>query len=332
MSMPIRMRKVPALKDLKALQYFVRVAELGSFSRAAEALRLTQPAVSRKVRRLEAELGVELLYRKGHQLAVTEAGDILLSRSRDLARQAEKAWDDARAGAATPSGSLAVGTANIIGQLLLPDVLSEYRSQFPDVRVHVSEGYSGFLEEWLLDRRIDVGLFWGRPSSGEINVRPLMSVEMCLIAPPRPLKQWEGSAGLGDACTLRQVVQAPLILPALPHALRLLAETSAAKYGARLNVAMEVDGLALANELVRAGLGYTLMTHPGAQEDHHLNKVRSIPIRSPSVNWVLSFAMRRDTRPSQAIRAFHRAVHQACSRKIQVGELRGRLSPIGALA
>jgi len=319
------------VKDLKALQYFVQVAELGSFSRAAEVLRLTQPAVSRKVRRLEAELGVELLYRKGRQLAVTEAGDILLSRSRDLARQASKVWDDVRAGAATPSGSLAVGSANIIGQLLLPDVLSQYCSHFPDVRMHVSEGYSGFVEEWLLDRRIDAGLLWGRPRSGEINVWPLMSVEMCLIAPPRPLKEWEGSGGLGATCTLRQVIQAPLILPALPHALRLLAETSAEKYGARLNVAMEVDGLALANELVRAGLGYTLMTHPGAQEDQHRNKVRSIPIRSPAVNWVLSFAMLRDTRPSQAIQEFHRAVHQTCSRKIQLGELKGRLSPISAL-
>jgi LysR family nitrogen assimilation transcriptional regulator len=319
------------MKDLKALQYFVQVAEMGSFSRAAEILRLTQPAVSRKVRRLESELGVELLYRKGRHLIVTEAGGILLARSRDLARQASKVWDDVRAGADKPSGSLAVGTANIIGQLLLPDVLSQYVMRFPDVRLHVSEGYSGFVEEWILDRRIDVGLFWGRPRSSQINVWPLMSVEMCLIAPPLHLPQWEGSAGLGDTCTLRQVLQVPLILPALPHALRLLAESSAEKYGTPLNVSMEIDGLALANELVRAGAGYTLMTHPGVQEDRHQNKVRSIPIRSPSVNWVLSLAMLRDTRPSQAIQEFYRAVHETCSRKIKVGELKGRLSPLAKL-
>ncbi len=313
------------MSDLKALRYFVRVAETGSFSRAANALGVTQPAVSRMVRRLEADLGVELLHRSGRESAVTEAGEILLARARDLELQASRLWDDVRAGADTPSGSLSIGVANIIGQLLLPSVLPEFRRRFPAVRLHVSEGYSGFVEEWLMERRIEAALLWGSPRSSDIDIKPLISVDMCLIAPPRPLPEWEGASGLGPSCTMRQVLQLPLILPALPHALRLMAETAAQKAGVQLGIAMEVEGLALAAELVRAGAGYSLMTHPGPQNEFRRDRVRVLPIRSPSRQWILSFATLRATRSTAAVRELYRCVREACERKVQAGELIARI-------
>jgi LysR family nitrogen assimilation transcriptional regulator len=313
------------MPDLKSMQYFVQVAELGSFSKAAMLLRLTQPAVSRQVRKLEGEIGVPLLYRKGRNVAPTEAGQILLARAKELDREASKICEDVRAGALRPSGKLSLGVANIIGQLLLPSVLAEFGAKFPEVRLHVSEGYSGFVEEWLLEGRVEVGLMWGRPGSASIDLTPLMAVEMCLIAPPEPLPAWEAQP-LDSSCTMRDVVRLPLILPALPHALRLLAETAAEKAGTRLNIVYEVDGLALANEMVRAGLGYTLMTHPGPLEDIHRNKVRTIPIGSPPVNWVLSFATLKGTRSSAAIRELFDTVLRTCERKLELGELIGTLA------
>ncbi len=313
------------MPDLRSMQYFVHVAELGSFSRAADFLRLTQPAVSRQVRKLEADVGVPLLDRRGRHVVPTEAGQMLMLRARELGREASRIFEDVRAGADKPAGSLAVGVSTVIGNLLLPAVVASFVGRFPGVRLHVSEGYSGFVEEWLEQGRIDVGLLWGRPKSGNLDLQPLMAVPMCLIAPPKPLRRWESARPLRETCTMREVVDLPLILPALPHALRLLAESAAGKAGKVLNVAMEVDGLPLANEMVRAGLGYTLMTHPGPLESIHSNKVRSLPIRLPEVLWVLSFATRKGTRKSPAIREFMAATLEACQVKLRRGELSGRL-------
>lgn len=311
------------MPDLKSMEYFVQVAQLGSFSRAAEVLRLTQPAVSRQVRKLESEMGVPLLYRRGRNVAPTEAGQILLSRARELCKEAAKICEDVRAGASLPSGPLSIGVANVIGQLLLPAAVASFRERCPNVRLHISEGYSGFVEEWLIDGRVDVGLIWGRPASAAIDLQPMIALDMCLIAPARPHPVWEARQPLGKYCTLQEAARLPLILPALPHALRMTAEAAAEKVGRRLNVEIEVDGVALTNELVKAGLGYTVMTHPGLTDD--VSRIRIIPISSPRMHWVLSFATLKGTRNSPAIRELFAELMNWCERKVVKGEIAGRL-------
>ncbi len=309
---------------VKSIQYFVHVAELGTFSKAANLLGLTQPAVSKLVRKLEADIGVPLLYRRGRTVAPTEAGQILLSRARDLERETSRIFDDVRAGANKPSGPLSIGVPTVIGNVLLPSTLKEFGSKFPDVRLNVFEGYSGFVEEWLQEGRVDLGLLWGRPISGGVNFTPIMAVKMCLIAPPDALPLWESEL-IGTSCRMVDVVRLPLILPAAPHALRLMAENVAAKAGVPLNLALEVNSLTLANEMVRAGLGYTLMVHPGAQQEFRTNRVRAIPLKSPEVLWVLSFATLKGTRSSSAMREFMDCVTASCKAKLESGELIGTL-------
>src|SRR6187455_2440955 len=106
--MPKSMREQPAITQLKAMHYFVHVARVGSFSAAARLLRLTQPAVSRQVRSLERAIGVPLLYRNGRNVVPTEAGEILLARAVQLEESVANAYEDVRAGAVVPSGTLAL--------------------------------------------------------------------------------------------------------------------------------------------------------------------------------------------------------------------------------
>lgn len=313
------------MANLKSMQYFVRVAELGSFSKAADVLRLTQPAVSRQIQKLEAEIGLQLLYRKGRYVSPTEAGKMLMARSKDLDREVNRIFEDVRGAASQPAGPLAIGVATLIGNLLLPSVLKDFVGNFPQVRVHVLEGYSLVVEEWLQEGRIDIGLIWGNPRSAAIDLTPMMAVKMCLIAPPSPINPWESAKPLGATCTMREVVRLPLILPALPHAMRLLAESAAKKAGMPIKIAFEIDGLPLATELVRDGLGYTLMTHSGQIDNTGNKHVRSIPVRSPEVLWVLSFATLKGTRVTPAISEFMRCVINSCTAKINTGELLGTM-------
>ena len=94
-------------------------------------LGITQPAVSRMVKRLETELGVPLLLRAGRCVALTEAGQLLVARAADLDRQARQVWEEVRAGSGTPRGRLAFGAANIVSQWLMLGVLPKYHQRFP---------------------------------------------------------------------------------------------------------------------------------------------------------------------------------------------------------
>jgi LysR family nitrogen assimilation transcriptional regulator len=315
--------------NLRAIRFFGEVVRLGSFSAAAKALGVTQPAVSRQVRNLEREIGVSLLYRDGRQVAPTEAGEVLRRRALDLDQAAQRAYDDVRAGATVPSGRLSIGASNIIGSILLPPVVARLRDLHPALTLDLSEGHSGVVEEWVTTGRIDVGLVWGKPKSPEINIEPLLALEMSVIAPARPVPGHEARGPIREIA-LADIVRLPMILPASPNSLRLLAESAAEKAGRPLNVAMEVNGLSLSLELVKAGLGYTLMSHATPPDGSSAKRVRVIRIVGPRVHWVLSLATRRGSRDTAARSEVLRQIARVCKEKITAGELRGRVLPLAA--
>lgn len=313
--------------DIRSMLYFAQVARLGSFSSAARALRLTQPAVSRQVKKLERDVGVPLLYRKGRNTFPTEAGEILLSRATELHDAASRAFEDARAGATTPSGPLSIGVSNLIGQLLFPELIRRFSQNYPKVSLHISEGYSGFVEEWISQGRVDAGLIWGKPKSPDIVLNPILALEMSLIAPPVPMPDCEAGGRPLKECSMADLVRFPLILPALPHALRLFAERAAEKAKAPLNVVLEVEGLMLTKELVRDGLGYTLMAYAGDPYDVRSKNIRVIRIGPRRVRWVLSAGTRKNSRPSVAVTRFIAELQDIARTKLAKGELRGELVP-----
>jgi LysR family nitrogen assimilation transcriptional regulator len=313
--------------DVRAMLYFAQVARLGSFSQAARALRLTQPAVSRQVQKLERDVGVPLLYRKGRNAFPTEAGQILLARATELHDAANRAFEDARSGATVPSGPLSIGVSNLIGQLLFPELIRRFSENYPKVSLHISEGYSGFVEEWIAQGRVDAGLIWGKPKSPDIVLDPILALEMSVIAPPVPLPGCENAGRPIKECAFEDLVRFPLILPALPHALRLLAERVAEKAKARMNIVLEVEGLMLTKELVRAGLGYTMMAYSGDPFDVQSKSIRIIRIGPRRVHWVLSVGTRKGSRPSVAVTRFISELQEIAKAKLAKRELRGKLVP-----
>ena len=130
--------------DLRQLEIFVKVAELGSFSRAAEALFLTQPTVSEHIRTLEDELGVRLLDRLGRGAVVTRAGQLLSSyakRMLALSREARQAMD---AFQGRMSGDLQVGASTIPGEYVLPAMIGRFKEKYPDISITLLIGDSQF--------------------------------------------------------------------------------------------------------------------------------------------------------------------------------------------
>ena len=146
--------------DLKQLEYFVRVAELGSFTRAAVALDVAQPALSRQVRLLEVELRQNLLTRNGRGAAPTEAGKLLLEHGRGILHQVERAREELGRVRGALAGRVALGLPPSVAKAMAVPLIREFRQRMPDATLSISEGLSVGMQESLVTGRLDIALLY----------------------------------------------------------------------------------------------------------------------------------------------------------------------------
>ena len=147
--------------DARSLRYFQAVVELGSYSKAARFLRISQPAISRQVTSLETELGKTLLVRTGHGATPTDAGTLLFEHSQAILRQLENAASEVRNLNSDPAGSVALAVPPGAGYFLVPRLVKRFASVYPHVVLRITAGFSGFIHEALMRGRVDVACLHG---------------------------------------------------------------------------------------------------------------------------------------------------------------------------
>ena len=152
--------------DLKQLEYFVRVAELGSFTKAAQALDVAQPALSRQVRLLEVELRQNLLLRNGRGANPTEAGTLLLAHARGILHQVERAREELGRVRGALAGRVAIGLPPSLSRVLAVPLMRAFRQQLPQVSASISEGLSVNMQEWLTNGRLDIAVLYNAQAGG----------------------------------------------------------------------------------------------------------------------------------------------------------------------
>src|SRR5438105_13412592 len=170
--------------ELRSLGYFVRIAELGSITRAAAHLRLAQPALTRHVQRLEEELGVALFTRANRGVRLTEAGQKLLENAERILREVERTGDEIRAQDAHPSGRIIFGITPTLCPVLVPELSADMRREYPRVELKVVHAGMVRLEEFLIDGRVDVALLSELSRSRLIVSTRLAQEEMVLVTRP----------------------------------------------------------------------------------------------------------------------------------------------------
>ena len=239
--------------DLKQLEYFVNVVDLGGFSRAGRVLGIAQPAISRQIRSLEVELRQSLLQRNGRGAVPTEAGKRLLEHARGILQQVDRARREIDEAKVAPVGHVVVGLPPTVARRLTLPVVREFRQRYPGGSLAIVEGLSATMHEWLLVGRVDVAIVYNAVASPGIDVRPLVEEQLCLIS-RRPKSRAARTLKLGNL-TLH-----PLIIPSRPHAIRMLVETQLAVLGLRPNVVMEIDAVPAILELVAEGHGNAVLS------------------------------------------------------------------------
>jgi LysR family nitrogen assimilation transcriptional regulator len=273
--------------DLKQLEYFVRVAELGSFTRAAVALDVAQPALSRQVRQLEVELRQNLLIRNGRGAAPTEAGKLLMEHGRGILHQVERAREELGRVRGALAGRVAIGLPPSVGKVMAVPLIREFRQRMPDATPSISEGLSVGMHESLATGRLDIALLYNASPAPDIELTPLLEEQLFLVQ----RHTGKAPAGKPRPVPLREVAKLPLVIPSRPNAIRMLVETEMANLGCRPQVALEIDGVAAILDLVEDGAGNAVLSRNAVATSARPQAFTLRPIGAPSLRSKLLVAM-----------------------------------------
>lgn len=301
--------------DLRALRYFLAVAEAGSYSEAALQLDVSQPAVSRQLMLLQRAMKTRLFRREGRRYALSEGGSALYRQARRIMDEVDVLEDIVIGADKQPGGRLSVGVPAAVGENVMPAVMASYRAKYPKVAVHLLQSDSTTLANLTVTGKIDVALVYGKPALPELEMRRLADLEMGLVAPTGKLATRLSPLLQGDkSLSLAQAVGLPLILPGQGGELRRLIDRAADGQRVTCNVVMEVDGVNLAKALVAAGLGCMVLAYSGVAAEVARGSLQFLPIVRPHVSWTLSIALRRSKRETPAMKAMLAEISEAIPR------------------
>lgn len=279
--------------DTQSLQAFLAVAETRSFSRAAEVLYLTQPAVSKRIATLEGQVGARLFDRIGRQTTLTEAGLLLLPQARRILQ----AMEDSRRALANLSGQiggrLTLATSHHIGLHRLPPLLKRYTQRHPDVELDLHFLDSELAYQGVLDGSLEMAVVTLSPSPHtQLKVQPVWTDRLCFVcAPDHPL------AAAANTLSLATLCQHTCIMTGARTFTRALIEQRFHDAGLSLNVSMATNYLETLKMMCSVGLGWSLL--PEGMIDDELVE---LAVDTPLIHRPLGYLVHTDRTLSNAAR------------------------------
>lgn len=270
--------------ELTPLRYFVEIAAKGHVTRAARSLGVTQPALSAMLRKLEREVGTDLLHRTGKGVELTEAGRVFLRHATAAVREADDAQRAVRELLGLERGTVRIGGGATATTYLIPPVVGAMRRQHPGLRFVVREAGSNAVAQAVASGELDLGIVTlpiTVPDGETLEKTPLVTDELRLIAPlggvhlPQTLRDeimrtthanpsrdaTSRDAAIGEATfRFRDLVNVPVVGFEAGSAVRLLIDDAAAKAGVALNYVMELRSIEGIKEMVAAGIGVAFVS------------------------------------------------------------------------
>jgi len=295
--LPPSPRNKGAAMELRSLNYFVRIAELGSITRAATHLHVAQPALTRHVQRLEEELNVALFTRANRGVRLTEAGQKLLDGATRVLRDIERTGDEIRAQDAHPSGKIVLGVTPTLCPVLVPDLFARMRRDYPMIELKVMHAGMVRLEEFVIDGRVDIALLSELSRSRLVASTRLAEEEMVLVT--RPGTRPAGTVS-GD-----ELGATPLILG---DGLRAAMDALLAGLGIELNVATELNDHETIRLMVQQGAGAAVLPLSSVSKERARGLIEAHRITETGVYRTLALGVRASRSASLARDAIARAI------------------------
>lgn len=322
--------------ELKQLEYFRTVARIGSFSQASAMLMVVQPALSRQIAKLEEEIGSKLFYRNGRGVTLTEAGRRFLDVADRALDQLESICAELKAEKAAPSGTVRLGMPPSVSAMIGAPLLMRLRRTFPDIKLHITDGLSGHVCEWMMSGKIDIGIVHESRQSSSLLIERLLSEALYLVGRP--------DAGLGLArpdstfgeITLEEALKLPLVLQGQSHGLRRLIDRVVGDAGLSMDVQMEIDAVRTIANLVQHEKLYGILPLGCVIDDLRNGQIAAWQITKPALTNIMLLATMPNKPFSPAMREVRKAIQiEIASLHIEEAKpLRERFeasSPLGLL-
>jgi len=305
--------------DLKRLETFLKVAELGSLSRAADRLRIAQPALSRQMRLLEEEIGSPIFARHRRGMQLTPAGEELQRRLVGPLRQLRHALDDVRSLSVETGGRFALGVPPTVSNILAGRFARRVAEKAPNVSLRIVEGYAGHLVDWLQRGEIDAAVLYGPASDLQMNVEDLLIEQLMLVGP--------ASCDLDPANPVRvkEMAKSPLVLPSQAHGIRVVVENAARRAKQTLNIRYEADSFLVLKEFAEYGLGYTALPLSSFHQEAQAGRLRYAPLIDPPVMRQLVLGTQAGDITTRASETIARLVREEIRELVTSGVWRAQL-------
>lgn len=266
--------------DLKVLEAFCRIVELKSFSRAAEAVGLTQPTVSAHIKGLEGETGLRLFDRAGRSVKATQAGELLYGHARRILAIREEAWQALEEHKGGLAGQLRVAGSSIPAAYLLPALVTEFKRKHPAVALTLEAGDSRGVARQVAEGRIEVAVVGARFDEARLHYERFAADELVLAVPAgHPWAERE-------AVRPRELPEQPFILRERGSGTRKVVEEALARRGvnpAALRVTLEVTSSEAVRQALKAGAGVAIVSRRAIEDEIRYRQVCAVPVQGLSL-------------------------------------------------
>ena len=295
---------MPASIENFRLRVFRIVARQLNFRRAAEELRVTQPAITGQIKALEEEVGVALFDRAGGRVVLTPHGVRLLEYADKLHLLAEEALQALAAASDQTAGTLAIGASQTIGQYLLPNLIAGFLREHPRTQITTLGGNTEEVLEALAERKVDVALIEGPTMRGDIRTEPFLEDHMVLVVPA-------GDPWADGEITVEELAGAPLVTREHGSGSRRVVEAALEAAGLKikeLKLALTLDSTEGLLSAVEAGLGAAFVSRWAVRNQLTLGTLRIAHVRGLKLARMLSIAFPTGPVPTGNAGAFSRFV------------------------
>lgn len=278
------------------LRVFRTVAELLNFTQAAEALHLTQPAVTLQIKSLESSLAARLFDRTGNRVKLTPAGEVLLKHARQIEELTQKAQAEVAAINGEQRGRLALGASTTIAQYILPPLVGKFLAAHPRIELFLYGANTGDVVTAVVDKRVDLAFIEGPPHRADLKIERFLDDEIVVIASPQ--HEWNALDGLQDM---------PLIMRERGSGTRTVVEMALKKAGLKVNklhVAMELDSSEAVKSAVEAGLGIGFVSQWALRKERKLGTLAIVSMPRLRITRHLNFLYAQGPEPAGVTGSF----------------------------
>lgn len=261
--------------DIKQLEIFTKIVELKSFSKAAEAVYLTQPTVSGHIHSLEEELGQRLLDRLGREVVPTRAGKVLYDYAKKMVALRDEAGQALDQLMGRMKGEIVVGGSTIPGEYLLPAIIGRFREKYPEITVVLKIGDTADIVNRVLSGECEVGIVGSKVEDSRLDYHEFVKDELIIIAASNyPMA--------GKGITASALSSIPFVMRERGSGSRMTIEKRLLEIGvdpSGINIVAEMGSTEAVKQAVKAGLGVSIVSSVAVAEDLRHNSLKVIPFK-----------------------------------------------------